>query len=313
LWAAYIGNPETSPDPETGDEPLLVDLGVDNVIHFADWAPASNSRIYFSTVEPRPTAPGWQANNDLLSLNFSPNGWTSQWSTIIEANSGGVYGWWGTQYQWSPDQSRLAFSRPDGVGFVDYKTGEITKTLDIVPLQTFGDWAWVPGIAWGPDGNALYTIVHSGSGAATPEESPDFNLAALLAGSESALDLATQTGLFAYPLASPLQDTGGDVDYQIAYLQAQSPEQSQSSRYRVIVMDRDGSNRRALFPTEESAGLEPQEHWGAWSPDRMPASGGMGLAVIYQGNLWIVDVLTGEAMQVTGDGLTVRVVWRQDG
>jgi hypothetical protein len=314
LWAAYIGDPETSPAPEASDEPLLVDLAVDNVIHFADFAPGSNTRIYFSTVEPRPTPPGWQANNDLRSLNFSPNGWTSQWSTIVEANSGGVYGWWGTQYKWSPDQSRLAFSRPDGVGFVDYKTGEITKTLDIVPLQTFGDWAWVPGIAWGPDGNALYTIVHSNSGgAASPEESPDFNLAALLAGSDSALDLAPQTGLFAYPLTSPLQEIDGDVDYQIAYLQAQTPEQSQTSRYRMVVMDRDGSNRRSLFPSEESAGLEPQENWGAWSPARLPDSGGMALAVIYQGNLWIVDVQTGEAMQVTGDGLTTRVVWRQDG
>ncbi len=67
-----------------------------------------------------------------------------------------MYGWWGTSYLWSPDGRWLAYTRPDSIGYVDPKTGEITKTLDITPLQTYGDWAWVPGITWGPDGNVLY-------------------------------------------------------------------------------------------------------------------------------------------------------------
>lgn len=304
LWAGYLGDPVDIDPQAESDEPLLVDLQVDNVIHFADWAPGSSSKIFFSTVEPRPTAPGWQANNDLISLNFSPNGWTSQWATIIETNQGGTYGWWGTNYEFSPDDTRMAFARPDGIGVVDFKTGEITRTLEIAPLQTFGDWAWVPGTTWGPDGNAFYTIVHEPAGDA-------FNLAALPLGAGGALNLTTQTGMFAYPLASPIQEVGSsDVDYQVAYLQAQFPEQSQTSRYRVVAMDRDGSNRRTLFPGEESAGLEPQQFWGAWSSGPLPGSSSLALAVIYQGNLWLVDAQTGEATQVTGDGLTTRAVWR---
>jgi hypothetical protein len=311
LWAAFIGEPPEGAPAAATDEPLLVDLKVDNVLRFADWAPGSNTKIYYSTVEPRPTAPGWQANNDLLSLNFSPNGWTSQAATILESNSGGMYGWWGTQYLFSPDGARMAFARPDGIGSVDFRTGTITKTLDIVPLQTFGDWAWVPGLTWGPDGNALYTIVHGAASTPAQEDSQVFDMAALLAGANGALSLATQTGMFAYPLASPLQEVAsGSVDYQIAYLQAQNPEKSQTSRYRLVVMDRDGSNRRTLFPPEESPGLEPQQHWGAWSPGRMPETSGLAIAVVYEGNLWLVDIRSGESMQITGDGLTTRVVWR---
>lgn len=307
LWAAYIGE-NTSADQKS---PLLVDLGVANVIHFADWAARSNNKIYFSTVEPRPTAPGWQANNDLHSLTFSPNGWTTRWTTILEANAGGIYGWWGTQYLWDSERQQMAYSRPDSIGLVDYKNGVITKTLDIIPYQTFGDWAWVPGLTWGPDGKALYLVEHATLGAsASPESSPDFSLAALLIGSSQALRLVDQSGMFAYPLASPMQERGGSADYQIAFLQAQYPEQSQTSRYRVVVMDRDGSNRRVLFPNPDSPGLEPQQHWGAWSPGPLPGSQDYALAILYQGNLWLVNVSNGEAHQVTGDGLTTRVLWR---
>lgn len=314
LWAAYIGEGDQTGEPEQAGsgEPLLVDLGVDNVIHFADFAPGSNSKIYFSTVEPRLAPPGWQANNDLLSLNFSSNGWTSQWTTIIEPNAGGIYGWWGTEYHWNPDGSQLAFTRPDGIGTVDTKTGDTTKILDIIPLQTFGDWAWVPGLDWGPDGNSIYSQSHAAGEAAAAEDSPDFNLIALLPpGAPSALDLAVGTGMFAYPLVSPLQEVGsGEMDYQIAYLQAIHPETSQTSRYRVVVTDRDGSNRKTLFPPEESVGLEPQIGWGAWSPASLPGSSGLSMAALYAGNLWLVNVDSGEAAQVTGDGLTTRVLWK---
>ena len=42
---------------------------------------------------------------------------------IIGTNSGGIYGWWGTQFAWSPDGSSLAYSRPDEIGLVDIQTG----------------------------------------------------------------------------------------------------------------------------------------------------------------------------------------------
>ncbi len=163
------------------DEQEPVDLRVKNVIHFADFVPGSNTKIVFSTVEPREAAPGWQANNDLNALTFSTSGWTTKWTNVMEANAGGVYGWWGTNFLWGPDGRSLAYARPDSIGIVDYKTGSITTTLNIIPLQTHGDWAWVPGITWGPDGNALYTVDHvAPPGATDPEESTAFDLTAVL-------------------------------------------------------------------------------------------------------------------------------------
>lgn len=333
LWAAQIG-PESGPQAtarptlspgEVPAEQEPVDLRIKNVIHFADFIPGSNTKIIFSTVEPREAAPGWQANNDLNALTFSSSGWTTKWTKVLEANAGGVYGWWGTSFLWGLDGHSLAYARPDSIGIVDYKTGSMTTTLNIIPLQTHGDWAWVPGITWGPDGNALYTLDHvAPEGSTNPEESTAFDLTAVLFGGGPTLHLVSQTGMFAYPLASPLQNTAGGPDYQLAFLQALFPDQSETSRYRVTVMDRDGSNRRAIFPPEESAGMEPQQHWGVWSPVPMPesagsASGGEGntsgsesyaLAVIYQGNLWLVNTVSGEPVQVTGDGLTTRLLWR---
>jgi hypothetical protein len=311
LWAADIITGTGNTKGAVAEEQQLIDLKVANVIHFADWVPGSDTKIVFSTVEPRSAAPGWQANNDLNSLTFSTTGWTTKWTVILEANSGGVYGWWGTDFSWSPDKLHLAFTRPDSVGLINYKNGTITTTLDIVPLLTHRDWAWVPGITWGPDGNILYTVNHvSSQGAASPEESQVFDLSALPFGYGPALSLVSQTGMFAYPLASPwITSSKGEVGFQIAYLQAIFPEQSETSRYRLEVMDRDGSDHRVLFPPQDIAGFEPQKHWGAWSPEPMPGSGNYAIAIIYQGNLWLVDVVTGDTFQVTGDGLTDGVIW----
>ena len=65
--------------------------------------------------------------------------------------------------------------------------------------------------------------------------------------------------------------------------------------------------RAELFPESGAPGLEPQQVvW--WPP------GGDGscqwIALVYQGNLWLVDSSSGAARQVTGDGLVSRIDWR---
>jgi hypothetical protein len=74
-----------------------------NVIHFAAWYPGQSSAVAFSTVEPRANAPGWQANNDLSRTNLSGSA-----VKILDAQSGGVYGWWGTSFAFSQN-GRLAY------------------------------------------------------------------------------------------------------------------------------------------------------------------------------------------------------------
>jgi hypothetical protein len=301
LWAVQTSVPDVE-----------VDLQVENVIHFADWFPGSNSRVIYSTVESRQAAPGWQANNNLLYRDFSVNGWVSAPQTIIDTNSGGVYGWWGTDFLYALDDSQLAYVGPDQIGLVDLEEEILDPYLLITPFQTRSDWAWVPGIRWSPDGQALYTVNHAPpQGSAAPEESPVFDLTALLIGNREPISMVSQVGMFAYPLPSPTQvQESGENAFQIAYLQAIFPTQSDTSRYRLIVMDRDGSNRREIFPPVESPGIEPSQDWGAWSPGPLESTGNYVIALLYQGNIWLIDTNTGGSWQVTGDGLINRLIWQ---
>ncbi len=302
LWAISVDNPE--------DE---IDLQVQNVIHFADWEPGSQTWAAFSTVEPRQAAPGWQANNDLQFRNFSAGGWVKPSAEVmLDTNSGGVYGWWGTDFFYGLGDADLEYANPDQVGVLDFDQQSFLLVMDIVPLQTRSEWAWVPGIKWGPDGKALYTVRHApSSDLINAEESPNFNLTVLPSNGSDPIDLISLVGMFAYPLPSPLQvQPSGETAHQVAYLQAIFPLQSETSRYRLMVMDRDGSNQRELFPPSEIPGIEPQKYWGVWSPERLSADGGYVLAVLYQGNIWLIDMETGQTWQITGDSRINRVGWQ---
>lgn len=293
LWAAPAGR-------GAGE---AIDLGVANVVHFADWQPGAERVVAYSTVEPRPGAPGWQANNDLALLTFSATGFVRHLPPLLETNSGGLYGWWGTDFTWAPDGQRLAYARADEVGILSLEDGQPAAIQQFSPVQTFGDWAWVPGIAWSPDGDFLYSVNHQ-----PPVESKRFDLEVTYILDGSNLPLAGDAGMFAYPALSYLEEMPtGELAYQIAYLQAIFTTQSETSRYRLVVMDRDGSNRKTIFPADGSGGLDPQEV--VWGPGPLPESGNPALAVIYEKNLWLVDCKTGEAWQITGDSLTSRVDW----
>ncbi len=282
-----------------------IDLKAKNIINFAGWIPEQSQGVSYSTVEPRTTAPGWQANNDLQTLTFSSSGQVKQGSEIISANSGGIYGWWGTTFAWSPDGKQLAYARPDSIGLVDIKKGGFQPLLELIPFQTHGDWAWVPGINWSPDGKILFTVTHvPDPGQGTDEESPLFDVSAILLSSDILINLVPQSGMFSFPMpSSGITQTG----YQLAYLQAIFSDQSDTSRYRLMVMDRDGSNRTVIFPPEGSTGLDA--HQVSWSPVDVDGSPGS-IAVIYQGNLWLVDADGKTSNQITGDGLITNIDWK---
>lgn len=307
LWAARV-------DEEGAG--LMVDLQVANIIHFAEFNPFDPTVIAYSTVEPRPSPPGWQANNDLGLIRLRPDGETRMLTVELETNMGGKYGWWGMDFAWSPDGKQMAYTRPDSLGLLSLGEEELddnvlTGLLDVLAFQTGSDWAWVPGVSWGPDGNVIYTIDHAPDPAvSTPEESQLFDLTAIPLTVGLPLRLVSQVGMFAYPLPSPVMSTGETAnEYKIAYLHAIFPQQSESSRYRLAIIDRDGSDRVVLFPEEGAPGLEPYERWGAWSPAPMEDDG-YALAVIYQNNLWVINSDTGETRQITGDNLVTRVDWK---
>jgi resuscitation-promoting factor RpfB len=288
---------------EKGAQP--VSLSIKNIIHFADWVPDKGLTIIYSTVEPRSTAPGWQANNDLHIFSFSNTGLEITKKDLINNNSGGIYGWWGTSFAISPDGAAIAYARPDSIGLVDMETGKTTQSLGVIPVQTRSDWAWVPGISWAYDHSVLYSTNHLPKAGIADEASPIFDLIALTQHDESpVLSLAPQAGMFAYPSTSPMFSAN---HFMLAYLQSIFTDQSETSRYRLMVIDQDGSNREELFPSEGASGLEPQQV--KWSPLNSDDASAIWIGMIYQGNLWLVNPITKQTQQITGDGTISRLDW----
>ncbi len=286
------------------ENPQMIDLGVNNIIHFADWHPFEPLQIAFSTVEPRDTAPGWQANNDLIMVSIDPESETTQKETIIDINAGGIYGWWGTNYLWSPN-GKMAFVRPDSVGEINLETGTLQTFFEVTPYNTREDWAWTPGISWDNSGKILLVVTHPADiNNENQENDKRFNLSAFILESNLLIDIVTNSGMFAYPSAAP-NNVSEILQNKIVYLQAIFPESSQDSRYKIVVMDSDGSNKKVLFPDEGSPGIAPQQVKWIRSEDQNHAS----IGFIYQGNLWIYDLTNASAHQITGDGLTTRLDW----
>jgi hypothetical protein len=280
------------------------DIGGRNIIHFADWVPGEGLSVIYSTAEPSPAAPGWQANNDLIRVDFDPAGVYEEPEILLDANAGGQYGWWGTTFTWGPG-STLAFARSDSIGEVDFDQGRLEQWLDLTPYQTMGDWAWVPGVSFSAEGDVVYLVWHDEPvGLESPNASPAFSLAALTLQGGPRVDLIERTGMFAYPIASPpIRLPSGEIYQRLAYLQAITPLESDRSNYRVVIIDRDGSNPISLFPPDGEPGLSPDAHVLVWSPDAQR------VAVRYRGNIWIIDVDTGLTHQLTSDGQVQSLDW----
>ena len=295
----------------------IIDLEVDNIVHFAEFSQDS-SWVAFSTAEWREAPPGWQANNDLYMLNVNNDSALAAPSMLLPTNSGGIYGWWGNGYSWSPDQSNIIFMRPDGIGIIGTTSGTQTQLLSINPYQTGADWAWVPAAAWSPDGTVIYAVDHNPPDSEGTQSS-QFNLIAFPPFDGTAVTLKESVGMFAYPIPSPINVNAenihpapGEVQsqdmYSVAYLQADAPEESATSKYSLYLMDPDGLNSHRIFPPENTPGLDPQHV--VWSPVFMGDSRNYSIALIYNGNIWIIDSGTGVAQQLTVDGLADRIDWR---
>lgn len=285
-------------DLET-DIPEPIYTGISNVVNYADWVPGRGRTFSYSTVDPVPTPPGWNANNDLLMFSFNDVGKPLETKLIVDKNSGGISGWWGTVFEWSTNGSMLAYSRPDSIGLVDTKEGKLIPLTEFGAYDTGSDWAWVPGIKWSNDDRAIFTTLMP-----RPENnSPQIPaLSVILLDSKKNINLVQNCGLFCYPVPSPVTTDGR---YYIAYLSAILPDQSQTSRYNLMLMDRDASNQKHFYPDEGIQGLSPQIlKWSPqWSSDHL-------LAAIAQGNLIFLDTTTGLIKQVTGDGSISKIDWK---
>lgn len=303
LWTLTLITPTAG---ITAPAALPLSLPVTNTL-YAEWSPvdAVTRTIAFSTGEKVTSALGWQANNDVWLLRWTADPRVRrpefQRDLILDASFAGLYGWWGSGFAFAPDGRRLAYAQTDAVGVVDLTTREKTELAPFPAYNLQSDTrAWYPTVRWS-DAEWIFTVLHGGplDQFELPEFATVFDLTALSADTRLAVPLVPRAGMFANPVPGPLGPAAGG---QVALLLASDPKNPLLAPYRLAVMDRDGSNLRPIFPAAGEPGIEPGS-LPAWSPD------GRLIAIIYQGNLWLIDPLSGESQPLTGDGLTKLVEW----
>jgi resuscitation-promoting factor RpfB len=279
-------------------------------ILYADWMPGVDNTISYSTAEPSITLPGWRANNNLLTMRIDPNtGETLDFDEVVEDSVRGLFAWWGTRFQWSPDGTKVACAQADGVGILDTETNECVLLVTYAPYGT-DTFSWRTTLSWSPDSTLLLATVHGAPVGNEPANtSPAFHVSVTNASGEFNADIVQNAGIWSSPRYSPLI-TAPDSQYptgSLAYLRARDWGNSINilAEYDLVVADRDGSNARAIFPPQGQPGMTANTYAQdfVWSPD------GTQIALIYQGNLWVVDVATGIGHQLTVDGAASKPVW----
>ena len=297
------------PDTVRASEPLA--LVPENVLA-AEWVPGRSNTMTYSTGEAVTETPGFRAYNDLFEMEINPQtGEALDVRPLVSPTSSVLYAWWPTRFTWSPDGSTLACVHADSVGVVDLQTGSCQSLVSFPVFETRQAWSWRSTVSFSPDGSLLLTTVHGQPiGNEAPQTSPAFHVAVVDKTGAFSANIVENAGIWSTPRYSPpVTDpaTGQQRGY-IAYLRARDLASSinNSGQYDLVVADRDGSNARVLYPPTGQSGLTTTANATfTWSPD------GTEIAFVYQGNLWVVDVASGVAHQLTLDGGASSPVWTQ--
>jgi hypothetical protein len=278
----------------------------------AAWQPGVEDTVSYSSAAPGGGFQGWTAFNDWWIMRVNPfSGEVLDIEAVIDQNVSGTFAAWGTRFAWSPDGDLLAYAKADGVGLVDFGSGDFGDFRLSFPFFNAAiadNWVWQPTLSWSENGRWVITTVHGPPySAEAPEDSIIFNVAVFEVDPDddepvTIRTFVEQAGIWANPQFSPELSDG---TYRIAYLQARDPLNSVGTEYDLVVMDRDGSNRQVIFPSEGNVGIRPVTLDGdfVWSPS------GRQLAIVYQREIWLVDVETGLTQQLTNDGQASNPHW----
>jgi Tol biopolymer transport system component len=273
-------------------------LSLDGVL-WAGFSPDGQS-IAYSQADPSPGPPGWRARNDLSTASFS-GGRLGNHKQILPPSADAKYAWWGTQFAWSPDSTRLAYANTEAIGVIS-PSARITKTVELLRFAAFNTrstWAWTPTPSWSPDGRFIVSAVHAHSPTGeSDEDSPAFDVDALAVDSSLTARLVSGAGMW----AAPDWLTGDLEASRIIYGQAETPYASDTSHYQLFSMDRDGSNHAPLFPDSDAIGLDGLPDYSL-SPD------GRNFVVVYQNDLYVVNIPTGTSRQLTAEGSILQPHW----
>ncbi|MEO1287292.1 MAG: G5 domain-containing protein [Chloroflexota bacterium] len=299
LWIIDTSNPDN-----------LVQVAVTDVLD-AEWLLTNDYTISYSTSEVQDTFPGWNALNNLWVSRLDPvTGELFNPRLIVEDNFGGSYGWWGTVYSWAPNAETIAWSQATAVGIYNDADQPVQLT-EYDSFRNFQDWSWRSPLSWSFDGDLIASVIHGPPLAGLPTDaSPIFSVVVNDVDGTFEAMIAEGAGMWASPKFSPQLETP-ELPYPqgyIAYLRVRDPNQPINGEYDLVVADRDGSNARVIFPPQGQIGIRSTDRGlaptdFAWSPD------GRQIAIIYQGNLYIVDIVTEAAFQMTFDNGSQHPVW----
>ena len=290
LW--YLDTLLAQPEPQS----LKI-----NGVAWADFSPDGKTLAY-SRAEPAPGLPGFKALNDLSLLPFN-DGKPGRAKEILKPSSTAQYAWWGATYRWSPDSRLIAYANTEEIGVISL-TARLTRTLpitDFTAYNTRSTWAWTPTVDWTPDGEFLAATLHVPSPTGeSAEDSPAFDVAELQVSGTLQLRLISGAGMW----ANPQWLTRGADDIRLIFGLAETPYASDTSPYTLYMMDRDGSNRRVLFPTGDAVPIDGL-------PDYAIAPDGSGIVVVYQGDLYLINFNNGLTRRMTADGSIKSPRWKQ--
>jgi resuscitation-promoting factor RpfB len=297
---------------DTSNVSQVARLAITDVI-YAEWLPGQDYSISYSTAEVQDFLPGWRALNNLWTSRIDPiSGDFFNSRQLVEEWNGGLNGWWGTVYKWSPDGTALAWALSEAVGVYNADNEPISLTA-FSYYRNFRDRSWRPNLSWSWDGSLIATVIHGPAVANSPADtSPVFSVVVLNAEGDFEAMLAEGAGMWSQPQFSPQLELPDNLYPQgyLAFLRARDPNNSVFGEYDLVVADRDGSNQRVIFPPANQEGIRwDNTHFTltantyTWSPD------GRQIALIYQGNLYIIDIATEASYQMTFDGGSENPVW----
>lgn len=283
----------------TNEEPHALEL--DSVL-WADWHPCPTEepgcarQIAFSTAERVPTPPGWRAHNDLNRFSLNEQGARGEVVPLLAA-SNPLFGWWGRNWEWSPNGSTIAWGDATRVGLVEVPSGRERVLAQFLPYESRAAWVWTPQLAWAADGSSLVATIHRTGEAPPPgetgfERTERFDLLRLPLGEGEAELLVAQVGPFAMPQWVD--------ERRLLYGQAEDQTRSVISRYR-LMLRRGTTEPRPLFPASGQPGADVP--WAAWNPLSNA------LITVWQGDLYLVPLDGGTARPLTAEGGASRPQW----
>ena len=285
-----------------GAEPR--DLGISDVL-WAGWNPASEAdaeaigqiaetigQIAYTTAISSTQPPGWEANNDLWLSEIPVDEEDELEPDLIIEAYPALYGWWGGNYAWSPDGTRIGYSFANEVGTItlepDKNEEQRVQLQTFTEFNTLSDWVWVPTLTWSPDGRFLAYTTHNSD---NPDETVfDSWVIDTMTGVNGRF--VENAGMWAH-----LNWSGNaNADAPIAFLRTTNPLDSQRSSYTLWLMDQDGSNAHQIYPaTNENSYFPRQQRFMAWGPT------GNDIAFVYNNALYLYNLKEETARRLTDD------------